>query len=105
MIIEIYAIILLTAIFSTAITVFAGLSGGVGGVEVTSRTGMIISAACFGLWALLAINAFEITVHSGGEEFVRSYPQLAWIAVAGAMVALYSLFQAAITEFEQTGGL
>jgi len=105
MIIEIYTILFATAIIATASTVYAGVRGGIGGVDMSARAGMVFSAACLALWALLGINAFEITVHSGGEAFTQSYPQLAWVAVAGVAIALLSLLQASIQEFNQTGGL
>jgi hypothetical protein len=54
---------------------------------------------------LVAINAFEITTTSGGQEFTRSYPSVAWVAVAGVCIAVYSLFQASLEEIKRTGGI
>lgn len=105
MIIEIFQILFVTAILGTAITILAGVRGTVGGVDVGARAGMIVSAFVFGLWTLVAINSFDVTVVSGGEEFTRSYEQIAWVAVAGGVVALISLIQASIEEFDRTGGL
>ncbi len=105
MIIEIFQILLVTAILGTALVLFAGVKGRVGGVTIGSRAGLVMGMACLMLWGLIAINAFEITVISNGETLTRSYPQVAWIAVAGGAVSLITMLQAAIEEINATGGL
>jgi len=105
MIASIYVLLLTVAVLGTAIVITWGARGEVGGVTADTRTGIIASGALLVIWGLLAINAFEITTVSGGEEIVHSYPQLAWVAVAGGAIALYSLLQATIEEINATGGI
>ncbi len=105
MIIEIFQILLVTAILGTALVLFAGVKGRVGGVTIGSRAGLVMAMACLMLWGLIAVNAFEITVISNGETMTHSYPQVAWIAVAGGAVSLITMLQAAIEEINATGGI
>lgn len=105
MIASIYVVLLLTAIVGTAFVIRVGAEGDVGGVELSMRTGIVASAAVLVLWGLVAINSFEIVTYSNGTEFANSYPQLAWIAVAGGAIALYSMLQATLEEIQETGGL
>ena len=105
MIIEIFQILLVTAILGTALVLFAGVKGRFGGVTIGSRAGLVMGMACMMLWGLIAINAFEITVISNGETMTHSYPQVAWIAVAGGGVSLITMLQAAIEEINATGGI
>lgn len=105
MILGIYQILLVTAVLATAATVSAGVEGGVGGVNIGPRTGIIVSALVFVLWGLIAINSFEITVYSGGSSFTQSYESIAWLAVGGASIGLISMLQAALEEINNTGGL
>lgn len=105
MIIEIYRILLVTAILGTAITLIAGVKGGVRGVEIGPRMGIVASTAVFILWGLVAINSFNVTVFSGGSEFTRSYASVAWVAVAGAGVSLISMLQATLEEINNSGGI
>jgi hypothetical protein len=46
-----------------------------------------------------------LTIYSGGTSFTESYPQLAWLAVAGVGIGLVSLLQATLTEIDNTGGI
>jgi hypothetical protein len=105
MMIQIFQILLVVAFATTAVLIYLGVTGGVGGVQVGAKLGIVLSAAAFVLWGLIAINAFEITATSGGQQFTRSYPSLAWVATAGALIAIYSLFQASIEEIKNTGGI
>jgi len=105
MIIEIFQILLVTAIIGTALVIFAGVRGTVGGVTIGARAGLVMATACLMLWGIIAINAFEITVISNGETLTHSYPQVAWIAVAGGAVSLITMLQAALEEINATGGL
>jgi hypothetical protein len=104
-IIEIFRLLLIAAMLTTIVTVAAGVMGSVAGVEITPRVGLIASSFCFVLWGLVAINAFEVSVFSGGQEFVREYRSVAYLAVGGASVALFSLIQATLAEIQETGGL
>lgn len=105
MIIEIYQILLLAAILGTVVVVIAGAKGGVRGVEIGPRMGIVASAAVFVLWGLVAINSFSVEVFSGGSSFNREYASVAWLAVAGAGIALVSMLQAALEEIDNTGGI
>lgn len=105
MIIEIFRILLVTAILGTAVTLIAGVKGGVRGVEIGPRMGLIASTAVFILWGLIAINSFEVTVFSGGQEFTKSYASVAWVAIAGAGISLVSMLQATLQEIDNSGGL
>lgn len=105
MIASIYVLLLTVAVLGTAIVIMWGARGDVGGVSADTRTGIVASAALLIIWGLLAVNAFEITSVSGGQEITHSYPQLAWVALAGGAIALYSLLQATIEEINETGGI
>ena len=102
---EIYAILLVTAFVATAGVIYVGTTGGVGSMRVGGRAGIVLSAATFLLWGLIAIESFEIVVTSGGQEFTQSYEQLAWVAAAGAAVSLFSMLQASIQEIKDDGGI
>ena len=105
MILQIYVTLLLAALLLTGGVLKVGATGSVGGMQVSTRMGVVISAAAFLLWGLLAIESFEVVVASAGEQYTYSYPQLAWLAAAGAGIALISLFQASVQEIDNTGGI
>jgi len=105
MILAIYLVLLVSAIVASAVTLRAGSSGELAGVAVSPRVGMIASTLTLVLWGLIAVNSFELTIYSGGTSFTESYPQLAWLAVAGVGVGLVSLLQATLTEIDNTGGI
>ena len=105
MILPIYVTLLLAAFVVTGIVLKVGATGAVGGVRVSTRMGVVVSAAAFVLWGLIAIESFEVVVASAGEQYTYSYPQLAWVAAAGAGISLISLFQASVQEIDSQGGV
>ena len=105
MTLELFLLLLLLAAAGTVLVIVVGSQGRIGNIRVDRRTGIVVSAAVLVLWGLVALNSFEVTIHSGGETTVEEYEQIAWLAVAGAGIALYSLFQATLLEIRETGGI
>ncbi|WP_435551957.1 hypothetical protein [Natrinema sp. CGMCC1.2065] len=105
MILSLYLVLLVIGAVGTALVIAAGTKGTIGGIRVDRRTGIVISAFIFVLWGLVAVSSFEIVVYSGGTSETVSYPQVAWVAVVGGATALLSMFQAAIEEIQETGGI
>lgn len=105
MIVKIYLLLFAIAAVLTLFVIVAGTEGHVGGIRVDARTAIVLAGFAAVLWGYLAINSFEITVYSGGSEFVKSYEGLAFLAVAGGGVSFYVLFQAAVHEINATGGI
>ena len=105
MTIEMFLLLIALASIATFLVILSGTSGTIAGLTVDRRLGIVVSGVALMLWGLVAINSFEITVFSGGEEFTRSYEQMAWVATAGGAIAIYSLFQATIQEIRDTGGI
>ena len=105
MIVSVYIVLLIIGAIGTAFVIAAGTRGNLGGITVDRRTGIVVSAFVFVLWGLVAISSFEIVVYSGGTSSTVSYPEVAWLAVVGASVSLFSLFQATIEEVRATGGI
>lgn len=105
MIIEIFRILLISAMVTTLLTIAAGVVGSFAGIEVGPRAGLIASGFCFALWGLVVVNSFDVVVFSGGTEFSREYRSVAWLGVGGASVALFSMLQATLNEIQETGGM
>lgn len=105
MILEIYVVLLVAALVATGGVIWVGTTGGVGSMQVGGRAGIVLSAAVFLLWGLLAIESYNIVSTSGGQEFVRTYEELAWLCAGGALLSLLSMIQASIQEIKNTGGV
>jgi len=105
MILQLYVLLMTTALIGTAVVIWIGSSGGVASVSISARAGILISAAVFVLWGLLGIESFEIIRYSGGQQFSQSYEELAWLSLAGAIVAFLSMIQATLEEIKNTGGI
>lgn len=105
MILPIYLLLFGTAILGTGAVIWMGSSGGIGGVQTNAKAGILLSAALVLLWGLIAIESFEILIHSGGNQFTESYEELAWLAAGGALVCFVSMVQASLEEIKNTGGI
>ena len=103
--IALYLVLVITAIVATFFVVTAGARGSIGGVGLTNRIGIIVSAVVLVLWGIIAMSSFNVVTYSGGSEFSQSYEFMAWLAVGGGAIGLYSLFQASLREIEETGGI
>jgi len=105
MILQIYSMLFLVALVATAGVIWVGAQGGVGRVQVGGEMGIVLSAAVFVLWGLLAIESFEIVIIDNGTRLTESYQELAWLCVGGAAIALLSMVQASIEEIKDRGGI
>lgn len=105
MTIELYVLLVVLAAIATFFVLLSGTQGNIGGVSIGRRLGIVLSGLVLVLWGVIAINSFEVVVHSGGQEFEREIVEMAWIAVAGGAIATYSMFQATIEEIRATGGI
>lgn len=103
--ITVYTLLLACALLLTAVIIWAASQGSIATAETGPRFGIVLSAAGVALWGVLAINSYDITVVSGGEEFTRQYEELAWLAIAGFGISLVSMFKAAVEEINRSGGV
>lgn len=93
------------AVVATVMVVRLGMAGTFAGRSVDNTVGVVLSACCFALWGVVAVNAFEVTIISDGVEHVTEYRELVWLSVGGAALALYSMLSAAIQEIRAQGGV
>ena len=105
MTIHLFLLLVFMASVATVFVIALGARGSAFGVDVNRRMGIVISAVVLALWGVIAINSFEVTVYSGGQEFTREYAEMAYLAVLGGGIAMISMFQAAIEEIRATGGI
>jgi len=103
--IQLFLLLFAIASIATIFVIALGARGRAFGVGVNRRMGIVISAIVLGLWGVVAINSFEVVHYSGGEEFTTEYTEVAFLAVLGGAIALVSMFQAALEEINETGGI
>lgn len=84
---------------------YVAVRGSVAGGEITTRTGIVLSALGVILWGLVAMFAFSVVSYSGGQEFTHEIPELAFVAVIGGGIMLLSLLQATVQSINETGGI
>jgi hypothetical protein len=85
-----------------AMLVTVGVVAGGRQQELSSEAGLVGSAAAIAMWAVFAINSFNVEVVTNtGEIVTTEYRSLAVLGVAGAAIALLVLIQAGLQQLDQ----
>jgi len=85
-----------------AMVVTVGVLAGGRQQELSSEAGLVGSAAAIAMWAIFAINSFNVEVVTNtGEIVTTEYRSLAVLGVAGAAIALLVLIQAGLQQLDQ----
>lgn len=102
---SIYVLLLVVAIAWTTGVIWMATQQQMGDRESMRRVGIVLSAFGLVLWGLIAMFSFEVVSYSGGETFTHEFTELAYFALVGGALMLFSLLQATIEEINATGGI
>jgi len=105
MIIHVYVILLIVTLLWTSGVIYLGIQGSATNSPVNRRVGILLSAIGMILWGIVGISSFEVVSYSGGSTFEHEIVEMAWFALAGAALMLFSLVQGTIEELNETGGI